>query len=278
MISETDEPVSIKPEVPTIMAVGGSDPSGGAGIQADLKTLTMLGEYGAAVITAITVQNSHGVEHIEPLSPSLVSRQIEAVLADHWVTHIKIGMVGTGAIARSVGESLSDFRGEIIYDPVLAASTGQSLLMDDGMEMINKHLLQVVTVLTPNLPELNRLTQKTRETAVEELFRQNPNLNCIIVKGGHGRVNNNLLTDTCFIGDIDNKVTACHKYIHSRNSHGTGCTMASAFAAYHSKTNDYSQSFTSSSNFVERLLIRSSTKTVVLNPAGKGPMLHMDNR
>ncbi len=268
------------------MAIGGSDPTGGAGIQADLKTITMLGGYGAAVITAITVQNSHGVEHIEPLSPLLVRRQIEAVLADHRVTHIKIGMIGTGEIGRSVGECLTGFSGEIIYDPVLASTTGHSLLIDNGMKIINKYLLPVVTVLTPNLPELFSLTGKTAKgncgeevkvkTAGEELLEKHPNLNCIVVKGGHGPISHNLLTDICFLKNSDSMITVSHKYIHSPNTHGTGCTLASALASYHLKTGSYKESFKKSVNFVQRLLARSAARTVIINPAGKGPMLHMD--
>ena len=286
MISRID--ISVKPEIPTIMAIGGSDPTGGAGIQADLKTITMLGKYGAAAITAITVQNSHGVEHIELLSPDLISRQVQAVLVDHRVTHIKIGMIGSGLIARSLGDCLSDFTGEMIYDPVMKATTGHSLLKDEGGELIKEHLLPLVSVLTPNLPELSSLTGETVtgncpeeikikiRVAAQRLFRQYPNLNCIVVKGRHGHIVNNILSDTCFLKDTNNEITANHQYIHSVNTHGTGCTLASAFAVCHSETNDYSESFIDSVSFVQRLLSRSAARTVILNPGGKGPMLHMN--
>lgn len=270
--------------VPTIMAIGGSDPTGGAGIQADLKTITILGGYGAAVITAITAQNSHGVEHIELLSPLLISRQLEAVRADHLITHIKIGMIGSGIIAKSVAEQLSDFNGEIVYDPVMVATTGQSLLRNNALEMIKKYLLPVVTVLTPNIPELFCLTGKTMKInngeragikiAGQELLRQYQNLRCIIVKGGHGPVKNNLLSDVCLLKNMTSEITISHKYIHSANTHGTGCTLASAFAVYHSKTSDYRQSFINSVSFVQRLISRSTNRTIILNPTGKGPMLH----
>ncbi|WP_267928965.1 bifunctional hydroxymethylpyrimidine kinase/phosphomethylpyrimidine kinase [Desulfolithobacter dissulfuricans] len=101
----------------TVLTIGGSDPTGGAGIQADIKTLTMLGVYGAAAITCVTVQNSHGVTAIQPLDPELVAAQIRAVLDDHHVHHVKIGMVGSTPIARAIGESLAGFEGRLSMIP-----------------------------------------------------------------------------------------------------------------------------------------------------------------
>ena len=140
----------------TVLTIGGSDPTGGAGIQADIKTLTMLGVYGAAAITCVTVQNSHGVTAIQPLDPELVAAQIRAVLDDHHVHHVKIGMVGSTPIARAIGESLAGFEGEVIYDPVLSATTGQPLMEESGLDSLRRELLRRTTILTPNLPELAR--------------------------------------------------------------------------------------------------------------------------
>jgi len=163
--------------IKTILTLAGSDPTGGAGIQADLKTMTAAGVYGAAVITCITVQNSRGVTRVEPLHPVLVGEQIEAVLADHQVTHIKIGMVGTGGIGRVIARKLRDFAGEMIFDPVLLSTTGQQLMAPQDLDSVRADLLPITTVLTPNLPELEKLTgmsannQDAINAAVTSLFQ-----------------------------------------------------------------------------------------------------------
>ena len=264
--------------IPTVLVIAGSDPTGGAGIQADLKTLTGLGVYGAAAITCITVQNSQGVSRIEPLSAELVQQQVEAVLADHLVTHIKIGMVGSLEIAKTLGKTVQTFSGEIVYDPVMAASTGDDLMATGALTEIQQNLLPGITVLTPNIPELTILTgvkvtgKKEIQQAVNVLFTQYPNLKCIVAKGGHGRVHNGLLTDYCFLRQESEEIT--HEKIHSTNTHGTGCTLSSAFCAYHVKTHSYSNSFMQTVNYIQRLLATSAHYTVVRSSTGQGPMLH----
>ena len=142
----------------TVLSIAGSDPSGGAGIQADLKTMTSIGVYGAAVVTCITVQNSHGVSRVEYVSPDLIFRQIKAVLDDQHVTHVKTGMFGSVSVAEAISEALADFRGEVICDPVMVSSTGQSLIDSGSVHELLENFVSRCTVLTPNLPELSRLT------------------------------------------------------------------------------------------------------------------------
>jgi len=267
-----------KDMIPTVLAIAGSDPTGGAGIQADLKTLTALGVYGAAAITCITVQNSRGVSRIEGLPPELVRQQVEAVLYEHQVTHIKIGMVGSVEIAKILGEALQTFSGEIVYDPVMAASTGDDLMPAEALSAIRQNLLPNVTVLTPNIPEITILTgikiigKQEIQQATKVLFTQYPNLQCIVTKGGHGRVHNGLLTDYCFLRQESEEIA--HKKIRSTNTHGTGCTLASAFCAYHVKTKSYLNSFKQTIRYVQRLLATSAEYTVIHTSRGKGPMLH----
>lgn len=268
-----------KDMIPTVLVVAGSDPTGGAGIQADLKTLTSLGVYAAAAITCVTVQNSHGVQRIEPLPPDLVRQQMEAVLVDHRVTHIKIGMVGTPGIGRAIGEVLADFRGEVVYDPVLAATTGHDLMKDGALEEIKRHLISKTTVLTPNIPELAKLTGKNGmekdrlQQAAQDLFTQGSMLRCIVVKGGHGRIQGNLLTDYCFFPEEEHK-EIIHERVGSQNTHGTGCTLASAFCAYHVETGSYEKSFTKSIKYIDRLLKKSAQYRIIENLNGHGPLLH----
>ena len=139
----------------TVLIIAGSDPTGGAGLQADIKTMTVIGVYAAAVVTCITVQNSRGVKRVTPLEPELVSEQIKAVIEDHHVTHIKVGMVGTSAIAEAINKTLGNFTGEIIVDPVLLSTTGQELFQSSDISALKSNLISKATIITPNLPELS---------------------------------------------------------------------------------------------------------------------------
>ncbi|MHB8809071.1 MAG: bifunctional hydroxymethylpyrimidine kinase/phosphomethylpyrimidine kinase [Desulfobulbaceae bacterium] len=266
----------------TVLTIAGSDPTGGAGIQADIKTMTAIGVYGAAAITCITVQNSFGVSRVEPLHPALVSEQIEAVLADHQVTHIKIGMIGTAAIARAISLKLQVFDGEVIFDPVLLSTTGQQLMAPEDLDRARADLLPKITVLTPNLPELEKLTGMTAHNqdeisaAVCSLFSGSKRLKGVLVKGGHAK-NGTVVTDSMYYSLAGGKVESealTHSFLKTVNSHGTGCTLASAFAAFHALGGDYSSAFRQAVFFVQKLLRQSVTARVVSNPKGKGGLLH----
>jgi hydroxymethylpyrimidine/phosphomethylpyrimidine kinase len=266
----------------TVLSIAGSDPTGGAGIQADLKTMTTVGVYGAAVVTCITVQNSRGVSRVEYLSPDLVFRQTRAVLEDHTVTHVKIGMVGTALIADAICGALADFPGEIVYDPVAASSTGQTLLhgstsADDPRE----HLVSKCTVLTPNLEELSSLS-RTRSTsnreavdAARQLLKQYRHLRVVLVKGGHLETEGDMIDSmVCRSAGEVHVLSVPHRAVQTRNSHGTGCTFASAFASFHCLTGDDKTSFYKSVSYIQTLLSRSAPEQVTKNPAGPGCMLH----
>lgn len=263
---------------PTVLTIGGSDPSGGAGIQADQKTLTMLGVYGAAAITCVTVQNSRGVSAIQPLEPDLVAAQIRAVLEDHHVRQVKIGMVGSAPIARAIGESLAGFEGEIIYDPVLRASTGQPLLEKTALETLIQDLIVRSTVLTPNLEELALLTGSPTgadiRSAAEQLLERSGRLRAVVVKGGHGHASR--LTDTMFLKNRQTiqSVTVTHPRIETRNTHGTGCTFASGLAVYLCQGCDLQEAFHKTVAWLQRLLELSRSRDIIINPAGHGPMFH----
>ena len=275
------QPNKSKDIIPTVLAIAGSDPAGGAGIQADLKTMTALGVYGAAAITCLTVQNSKGVTRVEPVAPDLVRAQVMAVLEDHYVSHVKIGMVATTALAHTIGHLLQEFVGEVIYDPVLASTTGQSLFQATASGMDAHDLLRVTTVLTPNLPELAALSGATIScheealVAARLLFLRLPRLRAVVVKGGHftgaGEVVDHLVVAS---GQKFEVYQESHGRIDSNNTHGTGCTLASAFAAFHSLTGDYVSAFRESVRYLVSILTRSAPRVVIKNPQGHGPMLH----
>jgi hydroxymethylpyrimidine kinase/phosphomethylpyrimidine kinase len=264
--------------LPTVLTIAGSDPTGGAGIQADLKTLTALGVYGAAAITCITVQNSRGVSESVPLDCGLVVRQVQAVLADHDVTHIKMGMIGTIEIARALGQLLTDFHGEVIYDPVLASTTGHSLFQDSHFDELENQLISKVTVLTPNTNELAQLCRQQINTPEEalscarSLLARHLHLRAVVVKGGHLEPESPTIHDYLVMKDQES-IASKRPRIPSRNLHGTGCTYASAFAAYHCLTKDYCQAFSLAAAYMDKI-IRASHAITLVKSGKTGPLVH----
>jgi len=265
----------------TALTIAGSDPSGGAGIQADIKTFTSIGVYGGAVISCLTVQNTRGVSVVHPVDASLVKKQIEGVLADLNISHIKIGMLGSGAVAESICEALDNYTGELIYDPVLVSSSGRELIEPGCYETIKKHLLPICTVLTPNIPELstlvngNCLTKEALLTAAAELFRFCTRLRTVIITGGHFEPDKDTVTDFMVRnparhhGNGGEEIS--HPRIKSRNTHGTGCTFSAAFTAYHLLTMNDSEAFRKSVHYIDKLISGSASIKI---GHGTGPLLH----
>ena len=140
--------------IPNVLAIAGSDPSGGAGIQADIKAISANGGYAMAAITALTVQNTRGVSQVELVDPAIVAAQIAAVLDDIRVDALKIGMMGTAPITKSVADALANFQGWVVVDPVMVAKGGDRLLAPEAVSALREYLLPLCSILTPNLPEL----------------------------------------------------------------------------------------------------------------------------
>ncbi len=206
----------MSPPPPRILVIGGSDPSGGAGIQADIKTITMLGGYAMTAITAVTVQNTHGVSAANPLPAALVAEQIDACLSDIGADAVKIGMLGTAETAAVVADRLEHFAGPVVFDPVMVATNG-GILAGEGVRAAFEALIARATLTTPNLPELAALGG---EAALLGRAR------ALLVKGGHGEgddIEDVLLVSGC-------EYTYLSKRIATRHTHGTGCTLASAIA------------------------------------------------
>jgi hydroxymethylpyrimidine/phosphomethylpyrimidine kinase len=262
----------------TLLTIAGSDPSGGAGIQADLKTMTSIGVYAAAAITCLTIQNSHGVQEIHPLPPAFVRDQIKAVLEDHHVSHIKIGMTGTMEIAEALGKLLESFPGEIIYDPVLASTTGELLLRKKSIPALKEHLLKQVTILTPNIKELEQLTgstiNSTREalSSAELLLEDFPFLQAVVVKGGHIELATDTIQD--FLVQRDGKFHESKRTRHkSCNLHGTGCTYASALASYLCLGWETVAAFQRAGDYMDRI-IQAGSQDCLVKSGNNGPLSH----
>ncbi len=268
-------------KVETVLSIAGSDPSGGAGIQADLKTFVSIGVYGAAAITCLTAQNTRGVSAYLPVDPYFVRKQVELVLQDLFVTHIKIGMTGTEEIIKVIGDLLADFKGEVICDPVIRASDGHALLEKESVVCLCDHIINRATVLTPNLAELRIITGKActdPNEAVQAgiaLFDRFKGLRAVVIKGGHLEEETETVTDHLLAreGESGNIITktASHKRVRTENTHGTGCTFASAFAAFHMLKGEYEQAFLNAVNFVDRLVNKSASLKF---GTGCGPLAH----
>ncbi len=265
-------------QTPTLLSIAGSDPSGGAGIQADLKTMTTIGVYGAAAITCLTVQNSRGVQDIKPLAPDFVRAQIQAVLDDHRVTHIKIGMIGDTAIVEAVADILQNFKGTVIYDPVLAATTGESLLAGEGLECLKREFLPFVSFLTPNIFELESLTGRLIYTVTEavesarSLLEAYPYMQGVVVKGGHLDETNSIIRDYLVLQGGSVKESK-RKRINNNNLHGTGCTYASAFASFLCLGNMKENAFQQTGIYMDSI-IRAGIGVQIVNKNMNGPLLH----
>lgn len=216
-----------------ILSVAGSDSSGGAGIQADIKTISALGGYAATAITAITVQNTLGVQAVHPLEADLVGRQMRAVLEDLRPDAVKIGMTGNAAIIREIVRMLHRYSPRcVVYDPVMVSTSGHSLLTDDALESIRTCLLPKVSLATPNLQEAEVLLQQPVRT-VEEMeeaacFLQKKYGCAFLIKGGH--LSGHEVCDVLYDGNELNIFGGLR--IRSTNLHGTGCTLSSAIATF----------------------------------------------
>jgi hydroxymethylpyrimidine/phosphomethylpyrimidine kinase len=219
--------------IPTALTIAGSDSGGGAGIQADLKTFAALGVYGTSAITAVTAQNTVGVMGVSALPADFVAAQIEAVASDIALHATKIGMLATAAIVDAVAAAIRELDlAQVVVDPVMLAKSGDMLLDDAAVGVLRMELLPVALVVTPNLPEAAVLCGHAVETpeqareAARRIHALGPA--AVVIKGGHGT--GEPLIDLLFDGERFIEFPT-HR-IRTRNTHGTGCTFASAIAAH----------------------------------------------
>ncbi|KQT54748.1 hydroxymethylpyrimidine/phosphomethylpyrimidine kinase [Aureimonas sp. Leaf454] len=217
---------------PIALTIAGSDSGGGAGIQADLKTFSALGVYGASAITAVTAQNTRGVTAVEDLSPAMVEAQIDAVLSDMAVGAIKVGMVSRAQTARAVAGALRRHGRRVVLDPVMVATSGDRLLRADAVAALVFELLPLADLATPNLPEAAILSESPvagDETAMIAQGRRILGLGAraVLMKGGHGSGPDS--TDLLVTAETVDRFPAPRLALS--NDHGTGCTLSAAVAA-----------------------------------------------
>jgi len=216
--------------IPRILTIAGSDSGGGAGIQADLKTILALGGYGMSVITAVTAQNTCRVTRAVALPPNLVIAQLDAVMEDIGVDAMKTGMLADAAIVEAVADRLERYGvRNIVVDPVMAAKSGDPLLAADARETLKKKLIPLCAVVTPNIPEAELLTGRAvRPDAPEDTLKALKDLGpaWVLLKGGHAEGND--VVD--YLYDGSEIRVYCNPRCATRNTHGTGCTFSAAIA------------------------------------------------
>jgi len=217
-----------------VLIIAGSDSGGGAGIQADIKTVTMLGGHAMTAVTAITAQNTIGVTHVHPVPAEMILAQIEAVIGDIGVDAVKIGMIGGAFAAEQVAKRLERLKAEqpdipIVFDPVMVATSGSALADDPTIAAFGR-LMDVATIATPNLPELQRLTSEDDPVSAA-LHLVGAHGCAVLIKGGHDE--GDALADALI--ETDNMTSWQGQRIDTTSTHGTGCTLASAIAFFLAK-------------------------------------------
>lgn len=228
-------------QLPVALSIAGSDPTAGAGIQEDLKTMSSVGVYGGTVITALTSQNTLGVSAVFPIPASTVASQLEAVLSDLNVTAIKIGMVPNAEIARAIAQQITIYRKEhecaVIYDPIMISTSGRRLMEEDCIQTVKEVLFPLCTLITPNIPEAECLLGRNFDQVEEDGVRLAEKYQAaFLIKGGHSTLqdfkeNEEVTIDyLCYPNGYTEPFK--NKKIESTNLHGTGCTLSSAIASY----------------------------------------------
>ena len=220
--------------IPNVLSIAGTDPTGGAGIQADLKTFAALGAYGMAVVTAVVAQNTQAVRSVVTLEPAIVADQIDAVFEDVRVDAVKIGMVATAAIIAAIADRLKHHGARnIVLDPVMVAKDGHPLLSSDAIAAIRDRLVPLATVITPNLPEAAVLLGAKPQWTLAEMHRRARELHglgseWVLLKGGH--LEGSPQSIDILLGGKDAFELAAPR-LATKNGRGTGCTLSAAIAA-----------------------------------------------
>lgn len=265
----------MKKNYTTILTIAGSDGSGGAGIQADLKTFTALECYGLSVITALTAQNTTGVKSVYPLPERFIREQLEAILSDISIDAVKIGMLGSIGAIKAISASLQELKspGVVILDTVLGSSGGTPLLPPEALSLMKEELFPLATLITPNLAETALLTDMqypplTRseiESSANKLLKTGAA--SVLIKGGHGEGDE---CRDCLLYD-NQYFWFCSKKITTSNSHGTGCTLSSAIAAFMAKGEGVDNAVRKAKGYLNEALLGGASYHL---GRGNGPLHH----
>ena len=256
-----------------ILIIAGSDSSGGAGIQADLKTVTALGSYGMTAITAVTSQNTKGVKSIVPISQKEIINQIIFTSKDIKPDAIKIGMLHSSKVINSIIKSLNKIKvRKIILDPVMVAKGGTKLINNDAINLLRERLIKRVTLITPNIPEAEILTRTKIKNKEDMIFAAHKLISLgaknVLIKGGHMK---SKFVEDIFLNKLDFKIFISPRY-KTKNTHGTGCTLSSAITTFFSCGKPIKKAC--------ELGIKYVNSAILTNPnygKGHGPINHLNS-
>jgi hydroxymethylpyrimidine/phosphomethylpyrimidine kinase len=258
---------------PVALSIAGSDSSGGAGIQADLKTFAALGVYGASVITALTAQNTSGVSGIHVVPAGFVTAQIDAVFSDFHVDAVKIGMAAELATIEAIAEGLTRWSPKhLVLDPVMVATSGDRLLAAEAVDALRTRLMPRASLVTPNLPEAAALLDEdvaVSESAIESQGKRLLALGCraVLIKGGHGEGAESI----DYLVNSGGTIALAAPRVATKNTHGTGCSLSSAIAAGLAKGEDMETALRNAKAWVSAAIAAADRFTV---GHGHGPIHH----
>lgn len=256
------------------LSIAGSDPSGGAGIQADLKTFSACGCYGATVIVAVVDENTVGVTGVHPIPVSFVTGQIKSVLSDIGADAIKIGMLHSSELILGVKNTLLEYGAKnIVLDPVMVATSGDKLLQDEAIETLKKELIPFVRVITPNIPEAEILLGK-KISSQEDLLAVVKDLSfgnkvSVMLKAGH--LKEDKLIDVFYNAETDEIIELASRRVHTQNTHGTGCTFSSAIAAFLAQGFELNDAVRRAKDYINKAIIGGADYEI---GKGHGPVHH----
>ena len=242
-----------------VLSIAGSDSGGGAGIQADIKTISALGCYAATAITAVTVQNTIGVECVHPVPIGIIEGQIEAVLSDIGADAVKIGMLHSAEVVQTVGKMLRKYNiNNVVLDPVMVSTSGHRLIEDSAVATLQAELIPLARVITPNIPEAEILLGGERLDAQDALPEAAQKLAhtynvSVLLKAGH--LKDDKLIDYFCDAESGEMLELPSQRIQTRNTHGTGCTMSSAFASLLAKGETLQEAAKGAKDFITKAII-----------------------
>jgi hydroxymethylpyrimidine/phosphomethylpyrimidine kinase len=263
--------------IPNVLTIAGVDPSGGAGVLADVKAMSALGAYACAVVAALTAQNTRVVTGIHTPPVDFVRLQIDTLFEDVRIAAVKVGMLGTAAVTRTVADAMAEWQPPyLVLDPVMVSKSGDPLLLADAAAMLREALLPLASIVTPNLPEAGVLLEsrapenrKEMQRACEKLREMQPHSaqRWVLLKGGH--LPGNEALDLLFDGDRMFELAAPR--IDTKNTHGTGCTLSSAIAALLPQREDVPAAVRDAKHYLTRAIVAANELTV---GSGHGPVHH----
>lgn len=258
----------------TVLTIAGSDSGGGAGIQADIKAISAMGCFASSAITAITAQNTLGVDAVHPVPLDILAAQIDAVLSDIGTDAIKIGMLHSVEVASLVADKIEQYGiTNVVLDPVMVSTSGHKLIEDNAIEIMKNRLIPLARVITPNIPEAEILsgctiTAQQEFPQIATLLSHN-NSTSVLLKAGH--LNGDTLTDYFYNAEDGTMTLLPSKRVDTRNTHGTGCTLSSALAAALARGESLTEAAISAKRYIEQAIITGAKYDI---GHGHGPVNH----